>query len=141
MAYLEDLAPCDYFGGEYADVLTAVGWLSDDVSFRIGQTPQASYEKTKALLIEPWQFCVFAGIHHCELCQFDPPAGHRNLFIPNGTTIFVCPELITHYIAAHQYRPPDEFLAAVDVCPDGKSMEYKKLLLASGGRRLVAPQR
>ncbi len=81
---------------------------------------------------------VFHGVHNCELCQYDPPSGHTNLFVPNGSSIYVCPELVIHFIAAHQYRPPDEFLDAVAACPAMGTMEYKKLLLNSGGRSLVS---
>ena len=80
---------------------------------------------------------VSAGVHNCELCQYDPPHGHLNLFVPDGTRILVCPELITHYIAAHHYRPPDVFLEAVLNCPDTRTIEYKKMLLRCGGRALV----
>ena len=44
---------------------------------------------------------------------------------------------ITHYIAAHWYRPPDVFLEAVRACPPMRSMDYMKALLANGGRGLV----
>jgi hypothetical protein len=30
-----------------------------------------------------------------------------------GNVIFASPNLICHYIAAHGYRPPDEFMAAL----------------------------
>ena len=95
------------------------------------------FVKIKELLRDPWQPMVALGVHHCELCQFDSPCGNANLFVPNGDLIFVCPELIVHYIAAHHYRPPNEFLAAVVNCPMTSTMEYKKLLLKSGGRTLV----
>lgn len=58
-------------------------------------------------------------------------------WLTDGSRIFVCPEVILHYIACHHYRPPDPFLAAIAACPDTNSMDYKKLLLASGGRKLL----
>jgi hypothetical protein len=30
-----------------------------------------------------------------------------------GHVIFAAPDLVCHYMAAHEYRPPDEFMAAV----------------------------
>jgi hypothetical protein len=38
---------------------------------------------------------------------------------------------------AHQYRPPEAFCQAVLRCPDTRSMEYKRLFLANGGREMV----
>jgi hypothetical protein len=137
VAYFEDLSNCDYFGDDLASELTAIAWLTNDVAFSTGKTPDESYAKLKLLLIDPWQPMIFGGCHDCELCQFDRPYGHSNLFVPNGSLIFVCPEMILHYIAAHHYRPPDQFLAAVAECPNTHTMDYKKLLLSSGGRNLL----
>lgn len=122
---------------EHAHKLLAVGWLTDDKPFPTGAMDAETFAKLKCLLTDPWQPGVFCGVHECELCQYDPPYGHSNLFVPNGSLIFVCPELIIHYIAAHHYRPPDDFLAAVVACPEIRTMQYKKLLLESGGRTLV----
>jgi hypothetical protein len=49
---------------------------------------------------------------------------------------FVCPELVTHYMNAHGYRPPEEFCRAMLACPPMRSMPYLKALLA-GARPLV----
>jgi hypothetical protein len=137
VAYFKDLSCCDYFGDGLASELSAIAWLTDGVEFRTGKTPIESYIKLKQLLADPWQPMVFVGCHDCELCQFDRPLGHSNLFVPNGSIIYVCPEMILHYIAAHHYRPPDPFLDAVAKCPGTRTMDYKKLLLASGGRKLL----
>jgi hypothetical protein len=95
------------------------------------------YAKLGKLVVEPWQPIAVGGFHHCELCQYDPPSGHANLFVPDGSRILVCPELVVHYIAAHHYRPPEEFLIAVMACPRTHAMDYKRLFLESGGRTLV----
>ena len=98
LAQFEDLSDCDYFGDELAPTLKAVGWLDNEKRFRTGPMEPELFAKLKTLLIDPWQPTVFGGCHECEICQFDPPLGHSNLFVPNGSTIFVCPELIAHYI-------------------------------------------
>ena len=106
MTHFADLSPCNYFGEEHAGVLRAVGWLTDTERFETGLAPRNVYEKLKSLLVDPWQPMVYCGVHQCELCQYDGPCSHANLFIPAESYIFVCPELITHYIAAHRYVPP-----------------------------------
>lgn len=138
MPHFDDLTTCSYFGDDLSTALKAVSWLSREVPFRTGYIPQSIYAKLKSLLENPWQPFVTMGVHHCDLCQFDAPVGHNNLFVPNGSVIYVCPELTAHYIAAHHYLPPEEFLSAVMACPDTRTIEYKKLLLASGGKVLVS---
>jgi hypothetical protein len=44
---------------------------------------------------------------------------------------------ITHYISAHWYRPPDEFVQAVTNCPEMRSVEYGHALATNGGRKLA----
>ncbi len=79
-----------------------------------------------------------AGFHKCELCQFEGEvAGGTNLFVPGDGVLFVCPELILHYINAHGYQPPQSFCDAVMACPDTRSSEYKRLFLDNGGRILM----
>ncbi|MBA4030378.1 MAG: hypothetical protein C0478_05730 [Planctomyces sp.] len=135
--HIDDLAAFSGWGAEAGRSLRAVGWLSSTHPFSTGRISAEVYAKLKLLLVDPWQPFVSCGVHPCELCQFDGPLGGANLFVPDGTKILVCPELITHSIAAHHYRPPDEFLTAVINCPETRTMEYKRLLLASGGRSLV----
>lgn len=141
MTYFADLTTCDYFGDDSANALIAVGWLTIGKPFPMGTTDSQVFTKLKGLLNDPWQPMVSCGVHDCELCQYDPPHGQVNLFVPNKSIIFVCPELIIHYIAAHHYRPPAEFLTAVAACPDTRTMQYKKMFLESGGRTLLAQAR
>jgi hypothetical protein len=138
VAFLPDLSVCTYFPIEHGGVLRAIGWLEPSQPFPTGATAASVYSRLCELLVDPWQPFVAAGFHDCTLCQFHGEAqGRANLFVPNGTFIYVCPDLITHYINAHHYQPPEEFCRAVVACPDTRSMEYKRLLLSSGGRVLV----
>jgi hypothetical protein len=128
--------PCTYFPAA-AEHILAVGWLEASSPFSIGNTPANVFNRLKELTRDPWQPFVFMGIHSCDLCQFEgEKAGAANVFIPHQSKIYVCPELITHYINAHSYRPPDEFCDAVLACPDMRSMEYKRLLIACKGEVL-----
>ena len=140
MTWYKDLKSCDYFGAEAANSLLAVGWLERDHDFTKGNIDKEIYDRLCELLQDPFQPGIFMGIYECDLCQWQFSskfAGSSNLFVPNGETIFVCPELILHYIDAHWYKPPAIFCEAVKACPPIRSMEYKKLLLKSGGRVLL----
>jgi hypothetical protein len=121
------------------DTLVAIGWLEKESAFEVGDVPLPFYEKLIALCKSPWQPFVSPGSHSCSLCQFNGPSFSANLFVPYDGLIYVAPTAITHYIAAHWYKPPDTFRQAVFNCPDMSSMAYKKAILANGGRRLVNP--
>jgi hypothetical protein len=45
--------------------------------------------------------------------------GHAELWIPDERTslVFAAPDLLPHYVAAHGYRPPDEFIDVVRGMP------------------------
>jgi hypothetical protein len=131
MAWYEDLAPCDYFGHECESCLQAVGWLERGHPFLTGLVAIEVYARLVELLKDSWQPGIIMGFHHCDLCMYEGPSGKRNLFVPAGEVAFVCPELITHYMNAHGYRPPDEFCAAVLACPPMRSLPYLKAMLAA----------
>jgi hypothetical protein len=133
MPCLRDLEPTDIAPG-----LLAVGWLGREQAFPTGTMPEQVFRRLAELFVDLFQPYVAAGRHGCTLCQFDPErSGGANLFVPGQGVIYVCPELVLHYINAHRYLPPEEFCQAVLKCPDTRTMEYKKLLLANGGRALL----
>src|SRR4029077_19004278 len=99
--------------GQSASVI-AVGWLERGHDYTVGEVSAELYDKVEALLVDPWQPAVAAGSHACDLCLYKgEKRGTKNLFVPDQARIFVCPELILHYMNAHRYRPPDEFCEAV----------------------------
>jgi hypothetical protein len=149
MAWFEDLSPCDYFGEEYAADLRAVGWLSRGHPYQTGSVPRALFDKLCQLLRQPWTPVSFMGYHECEFCRFTggastsvtidsspfvvPGQSCANLFVPGERLIYVAPESIVHYIDAHGYRPPDEFVDAVMRCPRMSSAKYFGAIRANGG--------
>lgn len=138
MTWFADYAPLTAFGDELSTSLRAVGWLDPGQSYLTGCVDRHMYDRLGELLRHAWQPLAHAGVHSCELCQFNPEkSGTQNLFVPGDGIIYVCPELILHYINAHHYCPPAEFCTAVVSCPDTRSMDYKKSLLANGGRELL----
>ena len=63
--------------------------------------------------------------------------GHSNLFVPGEGCIYGAPSMIAHYIQAHGYGPPEEFINAVLRCPDMQSEAYRDLCIANGGEQVV----
>ena len=138
MATIQDLDTCHLFARSET-LPIAIGWLGKGSDFGKGPVEEGLFRRLCELCAAPWQPAVSAGVHRCELCQFDPPVFSGCVFVPNLGRIFVAPVGIVHYVSTHWYRPPEVFVDAVLVCPPMRSMEYKKALLAGGGRTLVRP--
>jgi hypothetical protein len=126
MAWFADLEPRTYFG---VDSVVAVGWLEQGRPFATGPVAKEVYARLVELLKNPWEPCSSGGSHHCDLCLYEGATGSKNLFVPGDGIVFVCPELITHYMNAHAYRPPEPFCRAVLSCPPIGSHDYMKALL------------
>jgi hypothetical protein len=138
MAWFADLSPCLYFGEEYASFLRAVGWLERDHAFTAGTVDVLIYRRLRELAQSPWEPGVFLGHHGCQLCHYEPATyGTKNLFVPGDGVVYVCPELIAHYMNAHAYAPPPEFCKAVLACPEMSTKEYFKAMLNGGARSMV----
>ena len=137
MVWHSDLAPLDGPGEGASSALRAVGWLEGSRPFPTGPVERAVYERLLDLLRDLWQPAISMGFHRCDLCLYEGPTGKRDLYVPGDGVVFVCPELIAHYMNAHGYAPPGEFCRAVLACPPMLSMDYLKSSLANGGRPLV----
>jgi hypothetical protein len=150
MTWYADLAPCDYFGVQFAPQLRAIGWLERGHPFPTGTIPKTWFVRLCELLRDPWNPAYPAGHHACDLCQFSGDSGGSSfhdyrisstaaasLFIPGDGVIYAAPVSISHYIDCHGYRPPDNFYQAVEKCPAMRSTAYFQALLVNGGRELV----
>ena len=106
----------------------AVGWLQSGMPFSTGSVPTSFREALETHLAEAVQRVIFFGQHECDLCATDAPREHRNFFIPAGSLLYIAPAMIAHYIDAHAYKPPEEFIAAVEQCPQQSSPEFEAAL-------------
>ena len=123
MARYSDLQPLDYFGKEAAASLRAIGWLERGDTFVTGEVQLSVFGRLRELLLDPFAPFAFGGAHPCNLCVYTPEArGTRNLFVPGTGFLYVCPELILHYMNVHRYAPPEEFAHAVLACPDQRTL-------------------
>lgn len=111
--------------GEY---VRAVGWLDAGHAFPTGSVGNEGLERISAYA-QRWAASVIAlgwpvsgGPHTCHLCGAFRASG--NFGVPDGDVLFVCPEMISHYVALHSYLPPPEFLSAIRRAPLPESPEY-----------------
>ena len=145
MAYIPDLANANYFPATDGLTFIAVGWLEPERDYPRGQISEEFFYRLCGLLQELWHPPVAcAGYHKCRLCQFSGGQaayefkGYRfkgvssgSLYIPFNGKLYVAPESIAHYIDAHGYFPPAEFQEAVMTCPQMRSTDYMRALLAT----------
>jgi hypothetical protein len=126
--HFPDLTPYEYFRGESNANAVNVGWLSVTAPFPKGGVSAEFVHRLRRLTTSPVN--LTRGSHLCELCPPPPKvlnsAGCWTLNPPPGTygngeirvpgsngAIYAAPILILHYVEAHQYVPPAEFVDAV----------------------------
>ena len=127
--YYEDLSEYDYqdedsftdresglFGLRYRPTYTRlnIGWLEAGKPYSTGAVPAGFVEKLKALQEVQWMN-VCLGLHECDRCpEHEAPEGNGEVRIPGEPGIaYAAPFLVTHYVTAHGYRPPQVFIDAV----------------------------
>lgn len=134
MAIYPDLSDYSYRGSKFHRPGTKnIGWLGVGQGFKCAKTSDATLRKI-------WEYCKISiastrGIHECEFCDEDAFFAERDgerlllgsseirVFSPSGT-IFAAPSLIYHYMSEHHYKPPNEFLLALDEGPCPPSGAY-----------------
>jgi len=127
MTWYADLTECDYFPLCDSSLVRAVGWLERGKVYTHGTVDLQVLVKLTELHRDAWEPCHVMGYHGCDLCPRGLSAhkmGVKNLFIPGDGFLYVCPELILHYINDHQYSPPIEFCEAILTCPPMNSPAY-----------------
>jgi hypothetical protein len=117
---------CQVDSGPY---VRSIGWLSCDHAFPTGTVSPEFLDALLRHIREPWQPVAAGGAHRCEFCSPRPDGrftgGSRNIWIPADGVVYVAPELVLHYIEAHGYLPPADFITAVLACPEQDSDAYR----------------
>lgn len=123
MAYFSDLSIYSYSVSERQ--MLNVGWLARDHAFPQGDVAQGVIDSL--LKLADQQQNVMRGVHDCDFCELESPIrmpapvsrgyvslgmGELHATDSRGRT-YAAPSLVIHYIAAHRYRPPEEFLNAL----------------------------
>lgn len=133
-----------------------VGWIDVESLFPLGDVPEKSLLKLTRLasgngvfrpLVEPVR-----ELHACQICgalQLRDSVGNAlpnaELWIPANGVIYAAPVMILHFIAVHNYLPPEEFIAAIDAVdenvPYSADELYKEQLRLSDWGRLSGEEK
>jgi len=119
MAYFKDLTPYTYFHAEKNQSETVnIGWLERWHLFPKGETSEEFRLKLERLSRR--RVNQTRGLHFCQFCRGrEKPAGSAEIRVKGTSRIYAAPELVHHYVEAHGYKPPDEFIQAVLAWDEG----------------------
>jgi len=120
MTYYEDLSQTTMVAA--GPHVRAVGWLDNKHDFPTGTVP-AEFIRTLRRITDYAYGAVFFGYHTCDICR-NFNAG-RNIFVPARGKLYVAPEMVLHYITAHRYLPPRQFIDAVMDAPIPGTRAYR----------------
>jgi len=126
MAYFPDLGTESQITKD--SFVRAVGWLAAAQPYSVGETSAEFVEKLRLMAKQWWAststlaWPVTLGFHICEFCGKVRAGG--NFGVPSGSILYVAPEMISHYVEAHGYKPPDAFINAVLGSPLPDTAEY-----------------
>ncbi|MEM6281319.1 MAG: hypothetical protein AAF787_03925 [Chloroflexota bacterium] len=132
--YYPDLSPYEYMlrgKVDFEKPILNVGWLEKSHEFRKGSVPPEVVKSLRRLLrYQPAIAVQTRGLHLCDICEgkstqrvISLPGdnskfmylGTAELWLPSedGSTIYAAPTMIYHYIEAHDYLPPEDFIEAI----------------------------
>lgn len=119
MAYFEDLTPYQYFPHTSQLPVLNVGWLATDHQFErwpIDHEPARKFRffyylsklaQTRTMLTRGWHTCPFCKEPHRSATS------SAEVRVEHDGVVYAAPELIVHYVLAHDYMPPSKYVEAV----------------------------
>ena len=126
MSYYADLTPYNYFA--YTEKELNVGWLSKDHDFTIGEIPEGFLEKLKVYAEREHRMHQTRGWHDCHFCEENHHGSNELRVVGSDGMVYASPALIIHYVEAHKYLPPQQFIDAVMNGPIPGSDKYKEAI-------------
>ncbi|MGV6800795.1 MAG: DUF7919 family protein [bacterium] len=135
MTYYADFSKYVHFSHqEKGSNVQNIGWLDKRKSFPKGVVDAKVIKKLEAFT--KYSVHQTRGFHYCTICKSDDiiqyPMGDDNLLLGSAEirifgdndVSYASPNMLLHYVTAHNYLPPKEFLAALLSSPVPPSKEY-----------------
>ncbi len=114
--FIEDLSSHTYAPNLHSNVrVCSVGWLGDNVP-RTGATSTGVIGTLQHFNAFHYVDDGDLGYHECGLCRTlgIETFSRAEFWIETNAIRFVLPRLVIHYITAHQYLLPPEFISVVE---------------------------
>ncbi len=139
MSFYPDLSTYTYHVKVINPNFRNIGWLDDQHTVNQGPVSEEFLDRL-------WAYCQksvreFRGFHFCDFCDaaIQPIISNRSkeelnlgaaeIRVPGKNDIvYIAPNLIYHYVTAHHYQPPAEFVEAVINSPHPNSATYFEFL-------------
>jgi len=121
MSYYKDLTSYNY--RHHSKKELNVGWLQEDQPFEVGETPEGFLDKLKNF--SNFRMFQTKGWQSCHFCDENEHSSNEIRVVSNEGVYYASPMMIIHYVEAHKYLPPEEFIIAVMEGPEPDSEEYK----------------
>lgn len=127
MAYHADLTDYEY---TFSDTerrynglpLVNIGWMEPPNPMPTGDVPAGFPERLAAFCARDKLVTLLCGSQGCGFCKisysdlirrYGNPLGNGEIRVIGDGVAYAAPPLICHYVAAHSYLPPPEFVEAV----------------------------
>jgi hypothetical protein len=112
MAFFADLSPHTYAPTSGLEIVN-VGWLDEGNNFPTGESPREFQEALLELCKDP--VFLHRGTHACWFCRalHRQVEGNGQIRVSSNHVWYAAPTLVHHYVVAHGYLPPREFIEAV----------------------------
>jgi hypothetical protein len=142
MTHFKDLSDYAFLDSVSRPGTKNIGWLALADEFE-------KLEPTETILDLLWSFCSISvaqtrGLHDCEFCSqnssFVAERHGQRLLLGSAeirvfsadAKIYAAPNLIYHYVSVHHYRPPEEFVLALEEGPQPTTQKYFERLSETG---------
>ncbi|WP_446581632.1 DUF7919 family protein [Streptomyces sp. LARHCF252] len=130
MAYYDDLSPYEYLPATVPGNVQAlnVGWLDEGKPYVKGPVPDGFLDELSLLArgatqvrTRGWHDCLLSHGGEtvespaiCDISGSEVWLGGAEIRVVSKTGEWlIAPDLVLHYVAAHSYSPPDDFVDAV----------------------------
>lgn len=139
MTYFPDLAPYEGYTTterRFCGLPTLlVGWLDQPYPIPTGPVPAGFAQRLFAFCTWDKLLNCTGGHHDCAYCnvtysqhleRVNSPLGNGEIRVLGDGVAYAAPSLVCHYVTAHDYLPPPDFVAAV---MEGPSADDRALRL------------
>lgn len=110
--YIPDMSEQAYAPEMHEGIeVQSVGWLGENVP-RKGETPPGIIEVLRHYYRTNQHDDYDLGYHECEICGNE--SSHGEFWIKAGGVRYVLPVMVFHYIDAHGYALPPDFVSVIE---------------------------